>query len=80
MINQLYGLTLRTLGFIRVTEKKGVVTVDGVSMKALRNDLKRLWETNRIANQMFINVGSSSFSFYSFYAIEVQYMLERMVS
>lgn len=80
MINQLYGLTLRTLGFIRVTEKKGVVTVDGVSTKALRKDLKRLWETNRIANQMFINVGSSSFSFYSFYAIEVQYMLERMVS
>ena len=29
---------------------------------------------------MFINVGSSSFSFYSFYAIEVQYMLERMIS
>lgn len=80
MMNQIYGFTLRTLGFIRVTERKGVVTVDGVNMKAIRKDLKRLWETNRIANQMFFNVGGSSFSFYSFYAIEVRYMLERMIS
>lgn len=80
MINQLYGFTLRTLGLIQVKERKGVITVDGVSTQAIRKDLKRLWETNRIANQMFFNVGGSSFSFYSFYAIEIRYMLERMIT
>lgn len=77
---QIYGLALRTIGLIQVTEKKGVITVNGVQPRVLRKDILRLWETNRIANQMFINVGSSSFSFYSFYAIEVAYMLERMIA
>lgn len=74
------GALNRMVGNIKVVEKDGVVWVYGAPTDAIERGIKQLWSTSRIAASMFIDVGYGSFSFPSFFAAEVVYMLDRMSS
>lgn len=66
------------LPMIRVTEANGVVTVSGIPTNLLVGYILKHWNTNRITNNMLLKRGMRWFSFYSFYAIEIIYMLQTL--
>lgn len=63
---------LRMLGIIQVDtdESSDVITVSGLPMDLIGRDMKKLWNTNRIRNNLFIKYTNSSVSFHSFFALE----------
>lgn len=69
----------RLIGAATVKEENGVITVEGVPADDIANDIQRIWATSRINNNMFIKFGKNSFSFYSFFAIEVRYVLVAII-
>lgn len=78
----LESMTASVLQFMPTTyaeEEKGVVTVSGLPTRLLVNRMYKLWSTNRVANNIFNKQGMRYFQFYSFFAIEVIYLLEAVL-
>lgn len=70
----------RLPGFISVTEDKGVIEIKGIPADTLRLDISRIWSTSKINGNMFIGIQRNSISFPSFFAVEVLYMLQKMLA
>jgi len=64
---------------VDVDDKRGVVRVEGVPAHVISNDIRRLWGTSKVDNNLFLEVESSAFSFYEFFALEVDYALGRLI-
>lgn len=75
----MFGGIRKLLGIISVTEKNDIVTISGFATKLVTRDIKTVFETSRVANNMFINVTPSSITFHSFFALEVKYILETLL-
>lgn len=69
----------RALGAIAVRESRGVITVSGVPADVIARDIEKIWATSRVNKWMFNRMGRSEFSFYSFFAIEVAFILRTLV-
>lgn len=67
------------LPMIRVVEDNGIITVTGIPTRVLVSQIYKHWKTNRIMGNMLIKQGMRHFSFYSFYAVEIVYMLEQIM-
>lgn len=72
------GAFNRLIGSVKVVEKNQVVWVHGVDPDAIERGIKQIWNTTRIASNLFIHVDYSSFSFPSFFAAEVVYIMNKM--
>lgn len=70
----------RALGVVSVEEKNGMITVEGVSSRFIEEDLRKVWKTSRLGNYLFSSKGSYGFVIPSFFALELRYMLEHMLS
>lgn len=66
---------LAYLPFVKVVEDKNVIKVYGVPSSVLQKYIYKQWNTSKITRNLFIEEGARYFSFYSFYAIEVVYIL-----
>lgn len=67
-------------GLIKVVEKNGIITVGGIPADVLTKMLNTILETKKITRNIFINIGKNAFSFYSFYAVEIVYLINLLKS
>ena len=69
----------RLLGAIDVFEEKGIITIKGIPTFTFTKDVEKYWKTTRLNNNMFITLKRSEVTFYSFFAIEVEVMLSKLL-
>lgn len=69
----------RLIGNVEVSEDKGLITVSGIPSYAFTNDIKNVWNTIRINNYMFVKATRSELTLYSFFAIEFEIILEKIL-
>lgn len=69
----------RLIGNPTVVEEKGIIRIEGIPADDISSDLMRIWSTSRIGNNMFLSLGKNSFTFLSFFAIEVRYALQTIM-
>jgi len=70
----------RMFGFVNVREEDGVVYVEGVNARIMHDNIDNLWRTSRVCANAFLHKDLSSFSFPSFYALDICYSFERMLA
>lgn len=73
-----FDFILNALPVIRVKEENGLITIGGFEATNLASDIDKVWKSKRVANSLFVELTSRKLSFYSFFAIEVVYMLETL--
>lgn len=64
---------------VSVTEENNVIYVKNISSQIIHENIQKLWNTSTINKYMFINVGVNSFSFPSFFAPEIAYILAKLI-
>ena len=69
----------RLVGNIMILERDGVITISGLPTNSLMRDIQKLWSTTRITKHMFLTVDRSELSFYSFFALDIEYILQQLV-
>lgn len=67
------------LGFITVEEKNGKVYVGGLRTQVMQEDIARLYNTTRVNLNLFSSLGSNSFSFKSFFALDFLQILNDLL-
>ena len=70
----------RALGIVTVEETRSRIHVEGVPGYFIEKDISNAWKTSKLGNNMFTKVTRSSFSIPSFFALDLRYMLETMIS
>ena len=68
----------RLFGAISITTKNNEITVHGVPADVMTRDIKRLWSSDRVNQYMFSHLDKNSFTFPSFFAPDVVYMLGQL--
>lgn len=69
----------RAIGMISVKEERGVIHVSGVPADVISRDISKIWNTSRVNMYMFDHMGRSGFSFKSFFAVEVHFILKQIL-
>ncbi len=69
----------RLFGAIKVVESNGVITCSGLPANEISAAITKEWETTVITRHLFITMTRSSFSFPSFFAVEVDYLLRQLL-
>lgn len=69
---------LSFLPVVHAEEKDNIVYVRGFSAAGLVKDIQRVWNTTKIANNIFLELNARRIIFHSFFAVEVIYILERI--
>lgn len=75
MINDIRRIT----GMIDVREEKGLISITGIPSYTFTNDIKRVWNTVRVNNYMFVKVTRSEMTLFSFFAVEFEIILQRLL-
>lgn len=70
----------RFIGSIRVFEQNDIITIEGLDTEDFSKIIQKLWRSSRISRYMFLNASRSKVSFYSFFAVEVLYILKKLRS
>lgn len=76
MLNKAFN---RLTGFADVEQRGKVIIISGVSASTLSRDMKYIWNTSKIASSMFIKATWSEIRIPTFFALEFQYILRKMV-
>lgn len=69
----------RIFGVITIEVANGVVRVEGIPSEVIASDIRKIWKTSRVDNNLFLTIGTSSFSFYEFFCIEIVYALNLLI-
>lgn len=67
------------IGMLKVVEENGIITVSGVPTETIQRDISKIWSTGKLGNYMFTATSKHSFSFPSFFAVEVIYLLTELM-
>lgn len=70
----------RLFGAIKVVESNGVITCEGLPADEITENLKQIMLSSVVTKYMLINLTRSGFSFPSFFAIEMDYLLRELVN
>lgn len=68
------------LPIVTVKEENELITVTGIPTSILENVIYKEWKTNRIVKHMFTKMSSRYFQFHSFFAVEVVYILRKILT
>lgn len=68
------------LPIVTVKEENELITVTGIPTSVLENVIYKEWKTNRIIKHMFTKMSSRYFQFHSFFAVEVVYILRKILT
>lgn len=69
----------RMLGIVYVEQKNDVIQIGGVAVQSLVRDIQSTWGTSKINSNMFTDFGTRYLEFNVFFALEVHYMLVRLL-
>lgn len=69
----------RVMGVSDVKEIGNEIVISGASAQALARDIKNLWTTSKITNNMFTKVTWSQITIPKFFAIELHYILNKLL-
>lgn len=69
----------RVMGVSDVKEIGNEIVISGASAQALSRDIKNLWTTSKITNNMFTKVTWSQITIPKFFAIELHYILNKLL-
>lgn len=69
----------RMLGIVYVEQKNDKIQIGGVATASLARDIEETWSTSKINKFMFTAFGRRHIEFKLFYALEVHYMLQRLL-
>lgn len=69
----------RLLGIVHVEQKNDKIQIGGVATASLARDIEETWSTSKINKFMFTAFGRRHIEFKLFYALEVHYMLQRLL-
>lgn len=75
-----YRVFKSATGVVTAQEKNGFITIEGVPGHFIEKDISKLWKTTKIGMHMFTKVSRNHFVIPSFYALDLRYMLEMMLS
>lgn len=67
------------LNVITVEEKGDNIIISGINSHHFAKDVKKLWQTSRIVQYMFIKLSSREIVLPKFFAVELRYMLVKLV-
>lgn len=70
---------LNILPVVRAEEKEGIITVSGFWARRLSSDIHKNWGSARVTNNIFLELNARSFQVYSFFALEVDYILTYLI-
>lgn len=76
MLNKAFN---RLTGFADVEQRGNVIIISGVSASTLARDMKYIWNTSKIAGSMFIKATWSEIRIPTFFALEFQYILQKLI-
>lgn len=62
-----------------VEEKDNLIYVNHIKTKTMQYDIDRIFKTTRVNKYMFESIGRNSFVINSFFALELYYVLERLI-
>lgn len=74
------GFINRLVGHVEAVEKDGMITISGITGKVFFNDIYTRWGTSKLVEYMITTKGRSVISFYSFYAIDILYIIEELIA
>lgn len=69
----------RMLGIVYVEQKNDKIQIGGVATASLARDIEETWSTSKINKFMFTEFGRRHIEFKLFYAMEVHFMLQRLL-
>ena len=69
----------RLLGNITVNVKKNAIYVGGIPADVIAKDIKRIWG-NRVLNNLFNKIDNNSFSFDEYFAVDIVYAIDTLLS
>lgn len=69
----------RMLGIVYVEQKNDKIQIGGVATASLARDIEETWSTSKINKFMFTQFGRRHIEFKLFFALEVHYMLQRLL-
>lgn len=75
----MYGSVARLVGFVSVKETDSHIIVNGIPGLRFSRDVYNYWKTSKINNNMFSSISKSQVKFPKFFAIEVDYMFQRLL-
>lgn len=67
------------LNVITVEEKGNNIHISGINSRHFAKDVKKLWQTSRIVQYMFVKLTSREIVLPKFFAVELRYMLVKLV-
>src|SRR5574344_2982677 len=76
MLNKAFN---RLTGFADVEQRGNVIIISGVSASTLSRDMKYIWNTSKIASSMFIKATWAEIRIPTFFALEFQYILRKLI-
>lgn len=75
----MFGKLKRAFGIVTASTKGDVIRVEGLPADTLTRDVRQLWGTGAISKHMFLDLKSSELSFYSFFLIEMIYLIQTVL-
>jgi len=65
---------------IQVRVNRGIVTIENIPVRSMATDIQAIFETSRINKYIFNTAGSRKVSFNEFFALEVYFILEKLIN
>ena len=65
---------------INVRVNRGIVTIENIPVRSMHTDIQNMYETSRINKYIFNTVGSRKVSFNEFFALEVYFILDKLIN
>lgn len=75
----MFGYIKKKFGIVSVEEKNGQIYVEGVNANFMDKDFQKMWKTSKIGIHMFTKITRNGFHLPSFFALELRYMLEKLL-
>lgn len=76
----MYGFITRAIFGLEVTEKNGVIRIAGIRADYLIDDIVKVFGTSRVTTNMFNKATRNYVEFYSFFAIDIEYIVRKLAA
>lgn len=69
----------RLIGLISVRESGDLITISGLPGDTVQKSIYDIWATRKIVDNVFTHISNSEVSFNKFFAVDVAYILDRII-